>query len=300
MIKHFFVLAALLLADPRPVHAGSSCGGGGGDGGSSSGGSGGSSSGGSSSGGGSSSSDYSSSSSDSATYTQSTGCIDDTDVHGFRRCTKFGAWATNMRIPKLFVEVGSAVRQFDSGLATQSGAIAHGAESFSYRVVMPTSEPARDVAMVSTLRLGFGVPRGFYSGLEFELGGLVAPASASAEMTTTGTFGSPEVRQSGGLVLGFTGIGGYRASGQRGSIAIEGAGGVRSVRYHFDSYYHNCESTTTIAATRGVVEARARGELWLSPWITAGATLGANVLDRQDWMAGVFVGFHSRAFAGTR
>ena len=297
MIKHFFVLAALLLADPTPVHAGSSCGGGG-SGGSSSGGSssGGSSSGSSSSGG----SDYSSSSSDYGSSTQSTGCIDDTDVHGFRRCTKFGAWARSARFPKFFLELGSAVRQFDSGLDTQSGAIAHGAESFSYRVVMPASEPARDVAMVSTLRLGFGVPRSFYSGVEFELGGLVAPASASAEMTTTGTFGSPEVRQSGGLVLGFAGIGGFRASGQRGSISLEGAAGLRSVRYHFDSSYHNCESTTTIAETRSVVEARARGELWLSPWITAGATLGANVLDRQDWMAGVFVGFHSRAFAGTR
>ena len=297
MIKHVFLLAALLLADPTPVQAGSSCGGGGGgDGGSSSGGSGGSSSGDSSSSGG----DSSYSSSDSGSSTQSTACIDDTDVHGFRRCTKFGAWANNMRIPKLFVELGTGVRQFDSGLGTQSGAIAHGAESFSYRVVMPTSEPARDVAMVSTLRLGFGVPRGFYSGLEFELGGLVAPASASAEMTSSGTFGSPEVRQSGGLVLGFAGIGGYRASGQRGSLSLEGAGGLRSVRYQFDSYYHNCESTTTIASTRSVVEARARGELWLSPWITAGATLGANVLDRHDWMAGVFVGFHSRAFAGTR
>jgi hypothetical protein len=285
------LFAALLFAEPAVAHAGSSCNGGSSGGGSSSGGS---------SSGGSSSSSGDSSYSSSGDSAPSTTCVDDTDVHGYRRCTKFGAWATTMRIPKLFVELGSSVREFDSGLDTQSGAIAHGAEEFAYRVVMPTSEPARDVAMVSTLRLGFGVGRGFYSGLDFELGGLVAPASATAEMTTAGTFGSPEVRQRGGLVLGMVGVGGFRASGKRGSLALEGAAGLRNVRYHFDSYYHHCETTTTISVTREIVEARARGEVWLSPWVTAGATLGANVLAQGDWMAGLYLGFHSRAFAGSR
>jgi hypothetical protein len=288
------LVAALLFADPTPVHAGSSCGGGSSSGGSSSGGS---SSGGSS--GGDSSS--SSSSSDSGS-SSSSACVDDTDVHGFRSCTKFGMWASNMRVPRIFVELGSTVRQFNSGLDDQTGAIAHGDEQFSYRVVMPTSTDAvRDVAMMSTMRIGFGIPRGFYSGIEFELGGLVSPAAASTEMTTTpGTFGNPDVRQSGGLVLGFTGVGGFRASGSRGSIAVEGAGGLRTVRYNFDSTYHHCETRTTIVANQSVVEARARAELWLSPWVTAGATIGANVLERNDWMAGLFVGFHSRAFAGGR
>jgi hypothetical protein len=96
------------------------------------------------------------------------------------------------------------------------------------------------------------------------------------------------------------GIGGFRAIGKRGSIAIEGAGGLRSVRYEFASSYHNCETQATIVANRGVVEARARAELWLSPWITAGATLGTNVLERDDWMAGLYLGVHSRAFADGR
>lgn len=55
-----------------------------------------------------------------------------------------------------------------------------------------------------------------------------------------------------------------------------------------------------ISQTRGIVEARARGELWLNPWITAGAIMGASVVDQGDWMAGLYVGFHSRAFAGGR
>jgi hypothetical protein len=117
-------------------------------------------------------------------------------------------------------------------------------------------------------------------------------------MTTAGAFGSPNVEQGQGLVLGLAGIGGFRATGKLGAIAIEGAGGLRNVRYEFASSYHNCESRATIVANRGVVEARARAELWLSPWITAGATLGTNVLERDDWMAGVYLGVHSRAFGG--
>jgi hypothetical protein len=72
------------------------------------------------------------------------------------------------------------------------------------------------------------------------------------------------------------------------------------VHYTFESSYHLSETSTTLVYNDGVVEARARGELWLSPWITAGATVGASVLDRGDWMAGVYLGVHSRAFAGSR
>ena len=296
-----FLAAAALFVDPTPALAGSSCGGG------SSGGSsgGGSSSGGSSGGGGGGGGgDYSSSSydsSDSGSSSASSGCIDDTDVHGFRRCTKFGAWAGNMRLPRLFFEVGSNVRNFSSGLASdQTGTIAHGTESFAYRVVMPTADVARDTAMVSTLRIGAGVTRHVYAGVEGELGGLVAPARASAEMTTSGTFGAPIVEQGRGLVIGVAGIAGLRMGTGRATLALEGAGGLRSVRYRFTSTYHNCVTDTTVESTTSLLEARARGELWLNPWLTAGATLGSNVLERNDWMAGVYFGIHTRAFGGGR
>lgn len=294
-------LAAILLADPSTVYAGSSCGGSSGGGSSGGGSSGGGSSSGGSSGGGGGYSSSDSSSSSSSDSSPSAGCIDDTDVHGFRRCTKFGAWGNNLRIPRLFIELGSSVRNFGSGIGERTGSVQHGAERFSYRVVMPTAESSpTDVAVTSNLRLGFGVGRGLYSGLEFEIGGVVSPAAANAEMTTSGTFGSPSLSQGNAVYLGFAGFAGYRASGSRGSIAIEGAGGLRSVRYNFESSYHLCETSETFVSTTSVIEARARGELWLSPWLTAGAQLGTNVLDRGDWMAGLYLGVHSRAFAGTR
>jgi hypothetical protein len=72
------------------------------------------------------------------------------------------------------------------------------------------------------------------------------------------------------------------------------------VRYKFASSYHDCDTDTTIVANRAVIEARARAEVWVSPWVTAGVSVGSNVLEKSDWMAGVFLGVHSRAFAGSR
>jgi hypothetical protein len=285
--------AALLFFDPRPVLA-DSCGGGGG------GSSGGGSSGGGDSGGSSGGSSGDSSSSSDSGGAGAAGCIDSTDVHGYRHCTKFGTWGRNLRFPRMYLELGSAMRSFNSSLAGSSGSIAHGAESFTYRVVMPSADSHRDLAVTTNLRIGFGIGRGLYSGLDLEIGALVSPAAASPEMTSVGTFGSPEVRQQGGLMGSILAVGGYRTTGRRGSIALEGAGGLRTVQYNFESSYHNCENETTIVSNRTVIEARARAEAWLSPWLTLGVTLGSNVLDRNDWMAGVYLGAHSRAFASGR
>lgn len=235
-------------------------------------------------------------------YKQPTGCVEDTDVVGFRTCTKYGDWAKAMRLPKLFVELGSNFRQFSSGLAARSSTVAHGAEQFTFKTVMTPTEAAaaRDTAVTTALRLGTGITRNVYAGAELEIGGLVSPATASAEMMTTGAFGTPSIEQQRGLELGALGVAGYRVASGRTTVAVEGAGGVRSARYHYGSTYHNCVETATIVQNTGVVEARARVETWLGPWVTAGATIGGSVVSRGDWMGGVFVGFHTRAFGGAR
>lgn len=293
-------LAVVALASPGLAHAGHTCGGGGGHGG----------------GGGSAPSSSSSSSYSSGTswsysgrsttgvaYEQPTGCIDDTDVLGYRKCTKYGEWAGNMRLPKLFIEVGSSVRQFASGLPDQQGQVTHGDHSFSYRVVMPTGTAAAtpiDTAMTSTLRIGAVSKHAFYLAAEGELGGLTSTAQASTEMMSVGPLGGPQLAQQGALVLGAYGVAGVRGSVGGATLAIEAAGGVRQTRYHFDSQYYSCDTTSTIAVTRGIVEARARGEMWLGPWMTLGATIGANVAAKGDWLAGLYLGLHSRAFDGAR
>ena len=119
-------------------------------------------------------------------------------------------------------------------------------------------------------------------------------------MMSSGSYGAPSLQQRGGFVFGALGLAGARGSTQHGALALEAAGGVRNTSYYFDSTYHMCETQTIVNETRAVVEARARAELWLGPWITAGATLGTSVLSKGDWLAGVYFGIHSRAFAGVR
>lgn len=300
-MKCALAVAAILVAPVSSAYAGHTCGGGNGGGGSSS----------SSTSSSSSSSSFSSSSSDSGTswsYTPSSsssaastssGCSEDNDVVGYRQCTKFGAWSTNPRVPRIFVELGTNVRQFTSRLGSESGTVSHGTENFSYRMVMPESG-AVDTAMTSVIRLGVALPHGLYAGVESELGGITAQRSGTVEMQSSGTFGTPELDAQTGMYIGTVGLAGLRGSTRRGSFALEAAGGMRTERYRFASTYHDCESTSAINVNQAVVEARARAELWVNPWLTAGAALGTSVLDRGDWLAGVYLGIHTRTFDGGR
>lgn len=288
-MKRFAIVGVLAAAQPADAEA--TCGSDS-DGGSSV-----SSSGSSSS---SSSSDSSYSESSSSTAVETPACIDDTDVVGFRKCTKFGAWARSTRFPRIFIELGTNVRQFGSGLAARTGTVAHGSERFAFRTVMAEPVASRDTAVLSSIRAGVGVGRRGYLAGELELGGLTSPAAATAEMMTSGAFGSPTVQQERGFAVGGLAVAGYRARLGPASISVEGAAGARSVRYHFASAYQDCAETTSIVETNGVVEARARAEAWLGPWVSAGATVGSSVIARGDWMAGLYLGFHTRAFGGSR
>ncbi|NVB82979.1 MAG: hypothetical protein HOV81_31665 [Kofleriaceae bacterium] len=282
-------LAAILVA-PASAYASHTCGGGGGGG---------------SSGSSSSSSSSSSNSGSSWSHTPtssgtsgSTECVEDNDVVGYRQCTKFGAWGTNLRLPRLFIELGTNVRQFGSRLGSHAGTVSHGAESFSYRMVMPETG-GLDTAVTSAMRLGIGLPHGLYAGAEAELGGISAQGG-TVEMQAPGAFGTPQLDASTGMYIGLLGIAGLRGTAGRATFGLEAAGGVRTERYRFASTYHNCETTSVIGVSEAVVEARARAELWLNPWITAGVSLGTSVVERNDWLAGAYFGFHTRAFAGGR
>lgn len=288
-MKRVLVVAACL--SPAAAQAGSTCGshGGGSSSSSSSSSSSGSSSGGSYSGG---SESYSSS------EPSAPPCSPADEIHGLRQCSKFGAWHLNLVLPRIFIEMGTNVRQAASGLDATHGEVTHGDESFAYRVVMPAR---MDETMVTTtLRLGVMNRHGIYGMLEGEIGGIVGGAGASTEMAATGTFGSPQLEQHGGLVVGGYGVAGARAALGRATLAVELAGGVRSRMYSFDSTYHGCETSSSISVSRGVVDARVRGELWSGPWFALGATAGANLVERGDWMMGVYFGLHSRAYAGSR
>jgi hypothetical protein len=226
-------------------------------------------------------------------------CEDTSEVVGYRECKKFGTWGMNPRSPRIFVDVGVVVRRFDSLLGSQTGSVTHGAESLTYRVLTPTRGRPVDTAVLSTLRLGAGLPHGLYGALEVDLGGLARPGQAATEMSA-GELGTPSLRQDHGLIVDSMAAVGVRGVVHAGELGVELTGGMRGVSYGFHSNYLGCVQGTSVTAFAPIAEARAHGELWLSPWLAAGVTVGTSVLESRTWMGGIYLGLHTRAFGGER
>jgi hypothetical protein len=287
-----FALSAIAFVVSRAgVAEAGSCGGSSGGGDTSSGGSSSSSD---------SSSSYSSSDSSSSSSSSSTpACQDDTDVVGYRKCTRFGRWSANPRVPMIILELGTAVRSFSSPLGQRTGHVEHDGQQFSYRTIGPTPEAAiaHDTAVVSTLRLGFGLTHGLYVAVDGELGGLADQAGGGVEMTSAGALGTPSIRQRGAVVA--SGLGVVGAHGNFGSalLGVELAGGARNISYQYESHYLACEQSPSLSVTTPVLEVRARASFWLSPFINVGASAGASLVDRGAWLAGINLGFVTKAHA---
>ena len=184
------------------------------------------------------------------------------DAFGNRQCPHFGAWAANLRVRHLFMELGSNIRVFPNLLP--SG---------------PQRQPS-DVAMTVNFRIAMNLAHGFYAGIDGELGGLTEAG------VLTGVAPSSGVVVAGALVAG------ARTTIGPAAFALEGAVGGLAVIYGVDG--------ATIDSGRPLAELRGRAELWLDPWITGGAVVGTSVLESQDWMFGLYLGLHSRAFGGER
>ena len=206
-------------------------------------------------------------------------------------------WTRNT-YPYLVLEVGVAMRTFADPIGSQDRSIEHDGEDFAYRVVQPMASARPAVRTVlSTLRVGVTGRHGFYGAIEGELGGIVSDVP-EAEMITQGALGTPSIENSHGIAYGALAVAGLRGHAGNLTLGAELAGGVRGVSYHYESHYLACEQTDVIAAHRGVVEARARAALWLSPTWNVGVQLGSSLLDRGAWMTGVYFGAHTYAYGG--
>lgn len=149
----------------------------------------------------------------------------------------------------------------------------HGRE---YGVISPAR--GRATALASALRIGLDIGSHGYLAFEGELGG----AATSGELAMLST---------GGTFVGGYGVIGARAGGSTATLSAELAAGVRDIS-------DGRNDRMAVSTASGVLEARVRGEVWLTPWISAGATVGSSLVDRGDWMAGFYIGVHARAFGG--
>lgn len=200
-------------------------------------------------------------------------CRDTSDVVGYRSCRGYAPWGMEPDHPYMFIDVGVNVRYLPRRLAPADGLA---------RAVSPLPNPlgAMPEASVSFQeRIAVVLARVLYLGAEVELADLARRATPD-----------PGSRH---LVIGGLGIAGLRADLRFLMLGVEIAGGGRMV----DTERANAASITT---GEYVAEVRARADLWLGPWVTVGAALGTSLLDREEWMMGAYVGFHTHSFGGQR
>jgi len=194
-------------------------------------------------------------------------CVDESDVVGFRRCPEYGEWGANLLDPYVFVDFGMNRRHFVAS-GTPPALAARTTTGM-------TSKSGSTDALTFDERVGFRISHNIYLAFDFELGNFEVDDS---DPTTHDV-----------ILAGFGAIG-WRGDVHLGVLSVELAGGGMEYSYPTDTSMHK----------QALVEARVHGDIWLSPWCTLGGMVGTNLLEKGDWMAGLYFGFHSYAFAGDR
>jgi hypothetical protein len=192
---------------------------------------------------------------------------DSTDVVGYRRCTPYGAWGSNLREPEVFMDIGMNVRHF-----AQAG----GPLVVARRTEPITATERSDEAVMFDERIGVEMGRVLYLAFDFEFG----------------DFASHDSQRASDRMLLVDGLVSLGLHGSIGPLLLRGevAGGVME----------STSVTQTDSSTDGVLEGRGRVDLWVTPWFTVGGTVGASLIHQGDWMAGLYVGFHTWSYAGDR
>jgi hypothetical protein len=253
-------------------------------------------------GGDSSSGSSSSSSSDSGSYYSESSstpaepaCVDASDVHGYRSCTDYGRWSLSSKLPAISFELQSWTAMVDLSDVDVSGSIQHDlGTAYSYRVVAEDVGGREALANGAKARILGHDRRGLYAGVETGFAALPRRAQSTMSIDpTTNLNARASMVYMGGIVAG------YEQHLGRVTLGGEVMGGGRGVAITAESHRGACDTTETSHVMRGIIEARVRADLWVTPWITVGAYAGRDVFSAQT-SAGLGVGGHLRAFDGGR
>ena len=198
---------------------------------------------------------------------------DDNDVVGYRRCDRYGSWGRNLLDPYVFFDLGMNQRTFGSA-ATAPAVVPAARTTTGPKPVGGKTTSAS--ALLFDERMGFGLSRHMYGAVDFELGNFGNLDSLDEH--------TPDLVVDGLASLGLRGgLGPF-------ALGVEVAGGVMEYTYAWERDGH----------VDGMLEARGRVDLWLSPWCTVGAVAGTSLIAQGDWMAGLFLGVHTWSYAGDR
>lgn len=194
-------------------------------------------------------------------------CPSDEGVVGYRRCPPYGVWGTALESPYVAVSIGLNMRH----IPRKSSAAPVAARTTDPSPTTVTPEGS-DVSYTIVERLDIAMGSAPYIGFEFEISPLADERPA------------PGTRQ---FAAGSQVVLGLRGGLRRLKFAGEVAGGGRMV-----------DIALLDADTEWVLEARVRGQLWLTPWFTVGGLYGKSLLDRSEWIAGIQIGVHTYSYGG--
>jgi hypothetical protein len=197
-------------------------------------------------------------------------CIDPSDIVGVRSCPGYGEWGQNLLAPYVFVEVGLNFRHF-----APAGATAVAARSTTPTMTTPAA--GSDQALTFDERVGVAITHHLYTALDVELGNFESSDDSHDDRRSSviAALGQIGLRQGIGI----------------GAIAAEIGGGGMAYSYSTDR-----------ASMRGeyLAEVRGRAHIWLGPSLSIGGMAGKSLLRKDEWVAGVYFGFHSYAYGGDR
>ncbi len=218
-------------------------------------------------------------------------CTETTEIHGRAECRSFGQWDAS-RYPRVRVGVGSSVSLFPMAGLSFKGEAEHDGK-MAYRLDTDSGD-SDAVATALDVRLTMMAGRYGYIGSNLSVGAVLLPnlqtkAATGLDVdTTSGTYVAATALAGAGFSMGPLMIRGEAHVGRRFIIV-----GV-------ETSHEECLETSSVQAGQWMVRPQVAMEAWLTPWMTAGASLSTDVLRDRDVAGGIFIELHSRAFDGLR
>lgn len=220
-------------------------------------------------------------------------CEEVSEVVGHAMCRRFGDWDAGGR-PAIRFSAGTSFHRLPVSALSFSGSAEHAdAPMMSYRVIGEQGELASGGSL--DLQVTAGLGRHLYAGIEGSFGALATSRLASP-ISSAGLAVEPGslIYLSGSALAGAAvSAGDFRVRGELGV-------GIRAVGLTVETRHDDCVASSTSYSSAALVRPRLAAERWLSPWISAGASVATNLLQRGETSVGVFIGGHLRAFDAAR
>ena len=196
----------------------------------------------------------------------------------------------NPRGPSWTLELGGLARRFTGPMIARTGTVeTTSGDTASYGIDSGAPTAGDTAGGAFAMRITAPVSEHLYAGAELELGGLTR--SPIQLMTSESDL------QLSRAMAGATAVVGARARHGIAELDGEVAGGMRVLSMTVQSVdAGEDDPSATETSLTGLVEARVRGALWVSPHVFLAAQTGVNVLDRDDVNVGLSIGFASHAF----